>query len=255
MPARRDFLARALAAGVGVGWSRWIPAQEAGGPASPGTGAPSSASPPATGGPAVITSDRMRPQAIYGLQIGDVLADRAMIWSRSDRDARLIVERSGHSDFRDAVRVRGPLALADSDYTARVDLTGLAPDSEVFVRVTFEDLSSGRTRSEPVLGRFRTAPVRRRDVNFTWSGDTAGQGWGINPDWGGMKCYDAVRQTAPDFFLHSGDNIYADGPIAAEVKLPDGTLWKNLVTEETSKVAETLKEFRGRYAYNLMDEN
>ena len=32
-------------------------------------------------------------------------------------------------------------------------------------------------------------------------------------------------------------------------------MWKNLVTEEVSKVAETLKEFRGRYAYNLLDEN
>ena len=28
-----------------------------------------------------------------------------------------------------------------------------------------------------------------------------------------------------------------------------------MVTEEVSKVAETLKEFRGRYAYNLMDDN
>jgi alkaline phosphatase D len=32
-------------------------------------------------------------------------------------------------------------------------------------------------------------------------------------------------------------------------------LWKNVVTAETSKVAESLDEFRGRYAYNLMDDN
>ena len=29
--------------------------------------------------------------------------------------------------------------------------------------------------------------------------------------------------------------------------------WRNLVTEETSKVAETLNEFRGRHRYNMMD--
>lgn len=55
--------------------------------------------------------------------------------------------------------------------------------------------------------------------------------------------------------LHSGDNIYADGPIDAELKVADGTIWKNVVTEEVSKVAETLAEYRGRYKYNLLDQN
>jgi len=92
-------------------------------------------------------------------------------------------------------------------------------------------------------------------VTFAWSGDTAGQGWSINREWGGMKCYETVRRDRPDFFVHCGDTIYADGPIMAEVPLPGDQLWKNVVTEEVSKVAETLKEFRGRYAYNLMDDN
>ncbi len=59
----------------------------------------------------------------------------------------------------------------------------------------------------------------------------------------------------PDFFVNSGDTIYADNPFASELKLDDGTIWKNIVTEETSKVAETLGEFRANYRYNLMDEN
>ena len=63
-----------------------------------------------------------------------------------------------------------------------------------------------------------------RDVCFTWNGDTAGQGWSINEAWGGMKIYEQMRQVNPDFFLHSGDTIYADGPISAQVKLADGTL-------------------------------
>lgn len=37
--------------------------------------------------------------------------------------------------------------------------------------------------------------------------------------------------------------------------LADGTTWTNLTTPEVEKVAETLAEFRGRYKYNLMDEN
>src|SRR5580692_9022541 len=47
----------------------------------------------------------------------------------------------------------------------------------------------------------------------------------------------------------------ADDPIPAELKLPNGEMWKNIVTEEKSKPAETLAEFRGAYKYNLMDKN
>src|SRR5262249_26045349 len=53
----------------------------------------------------------------------------------------------------------------------------------------------------------------------------------------------------------SGDNIYADGVMKESVDLPDGTKWKNVVTPEKSKVAQTLDDFRGNYKYNFMDEN
>ena len=94
----------------------------------------------------------------------------------------------------------------------------------------------------------------RTDLRFQWSGDTAGQGWGINQAFGGMRIYETMRQRDPLFFLHSGDTIYADGPIAASVVAENGQVWNNLVTPEVSKVAETLDEFRGRYRYNLLDE-
>ena len=70
-----------------------------------------------------------------------------------------------------------------------------------------------------------------------------------------MRTYATMLRNRPDFFIHSGDNIYADGPIVAEVKLPDGEIWKNIVTEDKSKPAETLAEFRGNYKYNLLDRN
>ncbi len=108
---------------------------------------------------------------------------------------------------------------------------------------------------EPVVGSFSTPPAIASNIRFLWSGDTAGQGWGINEEWGGMRIYETMRQTKPDFFIHCGDTIYADGPIQAEVKLDNGDVWKNVVTPEKSKVAETLQEFRGNFAYNLMDKN
>ena len=196
-----------------------------------------------------------QPQLAQGIQIGDVVEDRAVIWSRSDRPARLVVDYDVSQRFNDAVRVRGPFALETTDYTARVDLTELPGDSEIHVRVMFQDLSNDRVLSDPTYGHFRTAPEKSRSIRFLWSGDTAGQGWGINPEFGGMKIYEAMRRTRPDFFIHSGDNIYADGPIQEFATAEEGKVWHNIVTPEVSKVAETLAEFRGRYKYNLLDEN
>ena len=149
--------------------------------------------------------------------------------------------------------------LEDTDFTGRIDLAGLPAGQEIFYRVVLQDLHNERVLSEALPGHFRLSVAALsktpRDIRFAWSGDTAGQGWGINEAWGGMKIYEEIRKVNPDFFLHCGDTIYADGPMNAQVKLADGSMWNNVVTEEVSKVAETLNEFRGRYRYNLMDAN
>ena len=207
--------------------------------------------------PMIGASDAERPQLLSGIQFGDVTDGRAIVWARSDRNARMTVEYDTTDRFRHARRLVGPYATQDTDYTTRVDLSGLPPGQTIFVRVGYVDPHNHRIQSETQLGQFRTAPIRNGDqaVRFHWSGDTAGQGWGINPEFGGMKLYEAMRRRSPDFFIHSGDTIYADGPIVAEVKAEGGKIWKNIVTEEVSKVAETLREFRGRHAYNRLDEN
>lgn len=210
---------------------------------------------PAHASAAIVTLDSARPQLAQGIQIGDVRNNRALIWSRADRPARMWVEVDFDPAFTHPTRVRGPYALDATDYVARVDITDLPAARDIFVRVQFQDLSNARVMSEAVLGHFRTAPEGARDIRFLWSGDTAGQGWGINPEFGGMKIYETMRQTQPDFFIHNGDNIYADGPIKEFQNAENGLIWHNLVTPEVSKVAETLTEFRGRYKYNLLDEN
>jgi alkaline phosphatase D len=218
------------------------------------------------GAPAIIAAESERPQALQGLQIGDPSDGSVMVWSRSDRAARMLVEWSYDERFRHAQRIIGPYALDTSDFTARQDIEGLEAGSEVFVRVAFQNLNSARTIGEPVTGRFIVPPDERddddrwlrharSDLRFLWGGDTAGQGWGINPGFGGMKIYEAMRQRNPLFFIHSGDNIYADGPIVESVAAEGGQIWNNLVTPQVAKVAETLDEFRGRYRYNLLDEN
>lgn len=207
------------------------------------------------GVPQIAISDQMRPQIPYGVASGDITVGNAIIWSRTDRPSRMIVDYDTDKDFLKVRRIIGPTVTEATDYTARVNLSDLPPGKQIYYRIFFQDLNDRRIFSEAGLGTFRTPPVNNRTVFFAWGGDTAGQGWGINRDWGGMKIYETIRLLKPDFFLHSGDTIYADNPIAAEVKLDDGSIWKNLTTPEKSKVAETLKEFRGNYIYNLMDEN
>ncbi|KQT85447.1 alkaline phosphatase D family protein [Aurantimonas sp. Leaf443] len=202
-----------------------------------------------------LSRAQSRPTLPSGLQSGDIGADRAVLWARADRPSRAVFEWSTTESFKDATRLPALDALPETGHAVKLLAEGLPSGQDIFWRATMTDLNDVNAVSEPMVGHFRTAPSEARDVSFTWSGDTAGQGWGIDEARGGMTIYATMLKHRPDFFLHSGDTVYADGPIKESVDLPDGTVWKNLVTPEKAKVAETLEEFRGQYLYNLMDAN
>lgn len=197
----------------------------------------------------------VRPLITDGVQSGDVSEGQAVIWSRSSVPARMRVEYSTTESFKDCRIVDGPAVTPETDLTGKVVLTDLPAGQTIHYRVSFQDLSSPKSWSIPEEGSFRTAPQRGASVKFAWSGDCAGQGFGINPEFGGYKIYAAIMSMEPDFFIHSGDTVYADHPIQAEIILDDGSKWCNLTTEAKSKVSETLDEFRGAFRYNLKDEN
>jgi alkaline phosphatase D len=207
--------------------------------------------------PSIIQAEGSLPELPQGVAAGAAGADRFVVWSRCDRSARMIVEYATTDRFTDVKRIQGPAALGSTDFTARTMLLDLPRGQRIFYRVVFQDLTDVRRISRPVSGSFMTAPrtAAERDVSLVWSADTVGQGWGLNPEWGGLRLYDSMRQSEPDIFINLGDTIYADQPVLAEVKLDDGKIWKNIVTEAKSKAAETLDEFRGAYQYNLMDEH
>jgi alkaline phosphatase D len=103
--SRRRFLQAGVATVAGVVLPGWTPVQ---------------------GAPAIVTSEAERPQALQGLQFGDPSNGSVIVWSRSDRPARMLVDVSYDEQFNEAFRIIGPHALDTSDFTARQDLTGLA---------------------------------------------------------------------------------------------------------------------------------
>ncbi len=204
--------------------------------------------------PSVAMGAGARPVVTDGVASTLVGEDAAVVWARADRAARMVVEYATSDTFAGARRVAGPAALESSDFTARVQLTDLPRGQRLFYRVLFQDLADVRRWSEPTVGQLTTSPAPgSRDVSLVFSADTVGQGWGLDPAHDGMRTYASMLGAEPDLFVNLGDAIYADAPVVAEVKLDDGTMWRNLTSAAKSKVAETLDEYRGAYRYNLQD--
>src|SRR4051794_15719295 len=105
---RRQFFKVAGAAGL----IPWLP---------PSGGSSSAA------GPAFIRRDAARPGVPFGVAAGDVTSGRALVWSRTDRSARMFVEYSTTESFTNVRRVQAPAALESTDFTSRITLTKL-PD-------------------------------------------------------------------------------------------------------------------------------
>ena len=157
----------------------------------------------------------------HGIQSGDVSVDSA--WSGRARPAGPHAGRGIDERGFDDILCGGYIdVLPQTDCTGKMLLEGLPAGQDIFYRIRFQNLWSPAIVGEPKIGRFRTAPADRRSVSFLWSGDQMGQGWGIDVARGGMRTYATMHRHEPDFFIHSGDNIYADCPIERRIELPDG---------------------------------
>ena len=186
-----------------------------------------------------------RPIVTHGVQSGDVSVDSGMVWARADRPARMLIEAATTESFKEIYYASFADALPETDFTAKALIEDLPPGQDIFYRLRFQDLWSSQAIGEPSIGRFRTASTDRRSISFVWSGDTAGQGWGIDLSRGGMRTYRTMLHNRPDFFVHCGDSIYADCTMPAQQALPNGEIWRNVITEEKSKVATNLDDYRG----------
>ena len=128
--------------------------------------------------PALVWSAQ-RPLVTHGVQSGDISTDSGMVWARTDRPARMLIEAATTDSFENVCYTTAVDAIPETDFTAKALIEDLPSGQDLFYRLRLQDLSSPKVTSEPVMGHFRTAPYDHRSISFVWSGDTAGQGWGM----------------------------------------------------------------------------
>lgn len=203
-----------------------------------------------------------------GLASGDPQPDAVLLWTRAVPDmpagtVDLICQVSMDLDFSSVV-VETPIAVtADSDFTARVFVEGLSPDTRYFYRFIADGEVGAHT------GRTRTAPAgdAERSVRFAFASCQKYES-GFYGAWARLVADDeaAPESEQLDFVLHLGDFIYeviGDVPAGVDASrkippFPDGsTPWVPDGTKpywtEGATWAVTVDDYRHLYKTYLKD--
>ena len=117
------------------------------------------------------------------------------------------------------------------------------------------------TRAAPAsrcTGTFRTAPANgaARACGSCGRATWRGRAGASTRTSAATAIYEEMRRAGPGLLPVQRRHHLRRRPDRGDAStLPDGGTWRNITTEEKSKVAETLAEFRGNFRYNLLDEN
>lgn len=187
-----------------------------------------------------------------GFAVGDVTAQGALVWVRTDGPATVQVEWAPPAVWEAASKmatVVSPVARterlvtsADSDFTASIPLQGLAPGTRYRYHILVGRAAASQGQMDAVLaarGELTTLPDEKTSapVTFAWSGDLGGQQrCRIGVD--GYPIFDQMRRQELDFFLFLGDTIYSDYTCPSPPNEPGADF-----------IATTLAEYRVRHRY------
>ena len=140
------------------------------------------------------------PQFLYGVASGDPLADRVILWTHarypdSDVAVDLNWEVASDNGFANIVKSGTVTATAATGFTAKVDASGLAANTEYFYR-----FRQGQHAS--AVGRARTLPTGSvSEVRLAVLSCA-------NYPAGFFNVYAEVAKSDAQFALHLGDYIY-----------------------------------------------
>jgi alkaline phosphatase D len=183
-----------------------------------------------------------KPFISHGVASGDVTDSSAVLWARTNRPANVQFEISTDVSFKQHSIVKTSHADAEYDFAVNVNINGLKPDTTYYYRA--HAVSSDYTMN----GSFKTAPDQNslKQVTMVWGGDTGGQGE-IPP----YKAFQAMASLNPDFFLFSGDTIYADNKTPAVPNPPSQTVqdfWAKYKENRTDAGLRSLLQKTGTFA-------
>ncbi|MDN5869635.1 MAG: alkaline phosphatase D family protein [Nitrococcus sp.] len=159
------------------------------------------------------------PPITHGVAAGDVTTDSAVIWSRTNQEAVMHVMARARGIVRGGGGPRHYATPVDaaSDYTGKVFVEGLDPDTAYTYQVWFSgDLdvapAASARRGSNGTGHFHTAPSAddAQAVTLAWAGDIGGQNVCRDVQ-RGFPGFTALNAIDLDFFIGLGDLIYADG--------------------------------------------
>jgi alkaline phosphatase D len=164
---------------------------------------------------------------------GDVGATTAVLWVRGHVEGPVAVQ---YGPAGGGALPAGPIAVsAATDLTGKLALTGLAPATRY--------LYTASQAGQGVQGEFVTAPpaASPAPVRFVWSGDL-GSRTSCRHVTDGYPIFRALARFKADFFVFTGDTIYADHACAGPDRVPGADF-----------VARTLAEYRAKHRYNRAD--
>ena len=197
-----------------------------------------------------------------GVAVGDISAQKALLWLRTDGPASVQIEWATVSRWERASKLATVMApvsrtasittTAETDYTLIIPLEDLIPATRYryHVLVGSADQTIRRlSASLAAMGEFTTLQDDKTSatVTFAWSGDLGGQGR-CRQGMGGYPIFDVIHRHSPDFFLFLGDTIYSDNPCPSPPNEPGAdfkatTLQTYRVRHRYQRGAEALRRF------------
>jgi phosphodiesterase/alkaline phosphatase D-like protein len=170
-----------------------------------------------------------------GVASGDTTQTSTVLWTRATTLGTVKFEYSTKADFSTIIGQK-TATVTNTLQPAKVDVTGLAPGTDYFYRVT--DANGVNT-----TGKFSTAAA---------PGIQAGLRFGVSGDWRGeLAPYPAISNADErnlKFFIEFGDTIYADYP-SPGLRNPDGTEKAQATTLEDYR-AKNAEVYSSRYGQN-----
>ena len=143
-------------------------------------------------------------EPVHGPMLGSMTDSSVRVWVRTVDEMPVRVLVSEHTDMRDAMRSEPVFSRAEDDYTAVVEVTGLAPDTHYHYAVLLgEEEHEFRTLHQ----HFRTFPPEGEPTRFQIVfGGCSGY---VPPN---ERMWDTVLAANPLAMLTLGDNVYIDDP-------------------------------------------